>query len=565
MNLMLGGLSLNSTRVLDPVIRLITETVAPVLAAGTEGDTLGDILTSGTYSVDVGSIASVTYTSDGVAILLTDPAVNGEFIRAVVTDDQGNPSETFSVGTVVLAPVQITATLTPAISLIFDGQAIEDIPDFAAMTAMGNFASTGGAIQSIVVRAFDDGEEVALDSIFATEDRASFTVTVTDAASNVEVFDSGVADVEFVAHFSVTSDNTFVVTFNENVPDTVSAELIVSGLGAMDGTYDVLKADAVAGIPFVLDGSINPDYDGALSNLDTGDTITLNTGLWFAPEGVTLTLSAQAQVDGVNVGAAGDTYTLTAGDLGGAFRIEVTANDGVNPAVVEVGSAITLPAGQAGPIGITRIDNRSGTGTGSGDSRSSLTLDLAGAASDDIIRAVVGLEFADNTDGRAAELQSVLVDGVSTPIIYKTATGTSCLEIAYVEFTRGANAAPVLTNTNTQPLIVNSFYAHCFTLDKSVSVLDTDVLDNDGGANTTTVTVNTVPDGIVVVATADDNSTDGNVTFVGISDVVKDDGVNNADFFTGWHASTTTEARDVSYTSGNSPSTSMLAVSYQKA
>lgn len=320
-----------------------------VLYVRDSGDQIVDA--AGGVSFALGGSWSVTgagaqIDASGVVTIPTTADLPMTPVTVRYTNSGGTAATAFNVS---VTGIPITATLQPVTSVLYDGQTIADMADFASMTAVDNFTSIAAAISSveIVVREDEVINPVADETkIWSTGDFISFDLIVTDGLGNVRTFTTEQVGVEYRAISTLdTVNNTFTMQFNEIVPDTETAPLVVSGLGAMDGVYQVLKSDTLGTAPFVLAGSITPEFAGDLSDVSEGDIVTLNPGLWFASQGRTLTFSKQVQISGLDVGTPGDSYTIAGDDLGNPLRVKVTADDGVSTPVVALSGAVTLPAG----------------------------------------------------------------------------------------------------------------------------------------------------------------------------------------------------------------------------
>lgn len=119
------------------------------------------------------------------------------------------------------------------------------------------------------------------------------------------------------------------------VPITISGQAKDHYNGSWAPTAGDLRAGA-----WHLDGTTLLTYPG----LTEGEDVTSDDGLWATPTG-TLTLSRVWRRDGSIIpGATGQSYTLTASDPGTSLRCDVTADDGENGTVTEVGMPMPIPA-----------------------------------------------------------------------------------------------------------------------------------------------------------------------------------------------------------------------------
>ncbi len=228
----------------------------------------------------------------------------------------------------------IMAAVSPTMSRLYAGQAIADVPGFAAMIDPGNFTSAAGGITGISVAFVGD----ALDAVstLSEGDSAGFVVTVSDDMGNERVFTAGPVTVEYLANITVTPDNEIAIDINPIAPDGESIEIVVVGTAQYDGTYAPTAGDLRGG-PFALAA---PSVSG-MTNI--GDPLTVLDGLWISRTG-TLTLTRQWQRDEVDIaGATGPTHVVASADVGAALTVEVTANDGQAAAVVAETLAVDIP------------------------------------------------------------------------------------------------------------------------------------------------------------------------------------------------------------------------------
>ena len=232
------------------------------------------------------------------------------------------------------------AIITPAMNTLVEGQAINDLADYAAMVDPSNFSSTGGVIVSAVVEF--TGAATAADAPLAEGDSAGFFVTVTDDRSNQHIFDAGSTVVEYDVQVIQTVGNEAQLLVNPAAPDSLVVELIIAGSLSYDGTY-FCTAGEIRNGPHPFASTVSLSYAG----LSEGSVITCDDGLWSSPSGM-LTLSRTWHRDGVAIpGETGATYTIAAEDLGSTISCEVTGDDGTNGPMSVFSAPVDVPGSAA--------------------------------------------------------------------------------------------------------------------------------------------------------------------------------------------------------------------------
>lgn len=249
--------------------------------------------------------------------------------------------------------IQITASLPPATAPLYDGQSLQETPDYAAMTAPGNFTSSAGPIAQVDL---DIQGDVTSDSATLTENQiVGFRVTVTDTFGNTETFDAGTTTVQYRVRLETTDSNEARININPLVPDTTGIEISITGSAEFNGFYFATAGELRDG-PVVLGGA------SLTGDTDLGATLTAADGLWTTPNGV-LTLTRQWLRDGVAIsGATGETYTLTSADQGSDIAVRITGDDGETPAVSTQSAPLAIPPGgptviELGSLQATSVSN----------------------------------------------------------------------------------------------------------------------------------------------------------------------------------------------------------------
>lgn len=170
----------------------------------------------------------------------------------------------------VPAPASFTATLTPAITPLFEGQTLSDVPDFDVMTGTGNFTSSAGPIASAIVTVTINGQTGAgidQSTVLNEGDMVSFAVAVSDVEGN------GPA-VFFAVEVTVQSSP---VTASATLPTGTTVDVAENGdvtVVVPSGTYAGTHTTTLSALPvFVVDPVIEQ------ASATEGDDLTVTDGL----------------------------------------------------------------------------------------------------------------------------------------------------------------------------------------------------------------------------------------------------------------------------------------------
>lgn len=354
----------------------LVRTANPSLAGNwIEGATI--TVTAGTYTgTDPVVVTTVYVDTDGDddddgEVTLT----SGQFViptpadgyRYRLIETASNPNETLTFDTgwgPVVAEVAITATVAPVMSRLYEGQSVNDITSYATFAGLGNYASTAGAISTVVAAA--TGAPALVTTPTVEGQLAGATFTVTDAASNVKIFIADEIEVEYKARIAATVGNEAQIDINPLVPDGETISLTVTG-GAYAGTYSAIPVEDVRGTaaPYNFADTAEITYTGTPEDLVATDTMSLDLGLWAITKGTLAFTAYQWKRNGTNIsGATSATYPLVSGDIGATLTCAITASDGtdtttVTTAGVLVGAATTpvfSVGGQSNALGTPPYD-----------------------------------------------------------------------------------------------------------------------------------------------------------------------------------------------------------------
>lgn len=196
----------------------------------------------------------------------------------------------------------ITATLTPAMSPLFDGDAMEDVTNWSSFDQTSNYASTEGTIVSAVVAY--TGDAVDASTALDAGDTVGFTVTVTDSEANERVFNAGSTTVAALAPAQFGTGDWSVANAASGGTVDVSVSAVPDDGGA-----------AITDIEYQVDG-------GAWVSSGTTDT----TG--FEITGLTDDVEVDIALRAVNAAGNGTASATKA----------VTPTEAVTPAVITINS-----------------------------------------------------------------------------------------------------------------------------------------------------------------------------------------------------------------------------------
>jgi hypothetical protein len=231
--------------------------------------------------------------------------------------------------------------IVPALPPVHAGQRLGSLPFYAAMTSPSNFRSRTGSITevsaSLTGTVSDANEELAEGQL------VGFEVVVRDTGGNVAVFTTITRSVEYAARVSSTAGNEAIIEINPIVADDWPVSVTIAG-GRYSGTYASIPAGALkpGAPPWYFAGTAKVEADGAPSSLTVGSILTHDPGLWAVSTG-SLALDLQATWNGQPIpNATGETFVLGGGEIGGTYRLRITAGDGVRTTMIET-DGLTIP------------------------------------------------------------------------------------------------------------------------------------------------------------------------------------------------------------------------------
>ena len=323
------------------------------------------------------------------------------------------------------APVEITASVTPAMAPLHDGQAIQDVAGYAVMTDTANFSSPVGPITSAVVTA--TGDAASASAPLAEGAAAGFTVTVTDTLGNEQMFDAGTVTVEYRTRIAPTPENEAEIVVNPLVDDSTVLSLDIS-TGPYAGTYSVTAGELRNGPHFI----VGPSTSGAPG---VGNTLSGDRGLVTTATGV-LSLADQWTADGIDIpGATGPDLVLATEQAGTQVAFEVTADDGVTTTTAQ-SPLVDIPA----PPALTVTTVRDGFSTSLISETLSDTIPTGAAAAGKEVWLVVGFGQTGS-----AVAPTVTIGGVTPEtVVFEAANAAHSVAIFKTDASAGGDLALTL-------------------------------------------------------------------------------------------------------------------------
>ena len=137
-------------------------------------------------------------------------------------------------------PIVITATVSPALGSLRDGDSVQAALSPGALDT-GSYASTAGAITAVSATVTINGAAAALADVVRFDDVVNVSITVSDAAGNTRDFNAGTQTVQGIAPTLAASDSLSGRTLTITVDSTTGTPAPTTALTALtlDGV-DVL-------------------------------------------------------------------------------------------------------------------------------------------------------------------------------------------------------------------------------------------------------------------------------------------------------------------------------------
>lgn len=217
-----------TTLPVDQEITALVSLVLPVLAAGDtlqarpEYQVLVDTVSYATIAPGAQIVSVVPALADGITAQTSLLGGSTVQLTLTVTDSAGSIAFFYVPPTAVAAPL-FSAQQTPAVTSLVAGQSLQDLPGFAAMTALGNFTSSAAPIASALVSV--TGDAPALDAALLAGQNVGFLVRVTDVLGHSIDFDAGLAVVDSVPGW-IIEDSTIFSAPPPAAPPEISGTVI---------------------------------------------------------------------------------------------------------------------------------------------------------------------------------------------------------------------------------------------------------------------------------------------------------------------------------------------------
>ena len=140
-------------------------------------------------------------------------------------------------------PIVITATVSPALGSLRDGDSVQAALSPGALDT-GSYASTAGAITAVSATVTINGAAAALADVVRFDDVVNVSITVSDAAGNTRDFNAGTQTVQGIAPTLAASDSLSGRTLTITVDSTTGVPAPVTALTALTLDGVEVRGDA---------------------------------------------------------------------------------------------------------------------------------------------------------------------------------------------------------------------------------------------------------------------------------------------------------------------------------
>jgi len=388
----------------------------------------------------------------------------------------------------ILPPPQageITATLLPASTRLYEGQSITDMANFAAMTADANFTSTAGPIADVAVGPL--GDATSLTQALNEGQQAGFAVTVTDSAGTTETFSTAVQVVEFTARVIETVGNEAEIVVNDLVPDTDVISFSLSGGTPYDGTYSATAGDLRADL-FAIPGTYSVTYLGDRTALAPGAPLTCAPGIWLTKTGI-LDISYEWLRNGVPIaGSTLESHVLVVEDEGASLSCRISGSNGTITQQVTTDGVVVPGDG----LIVTQIYRQNATNRLHG------IVDLSAVPEGATIYAAYDVRSSSG----ALSISGMTVDGVAADVVVQSPdAGRS--RSGFFKFTRPANATPDIALTAPVTSYIKDFVLTLFHVENGFGEHAV-VAAGSNSISGVDLDLNTVTGGVLLITGRDD-------------------------------------------------------------
>jgi hypothetical protein len=245
-------------------------------------------------------------------------------------------------------PIVITATVSPALGSLRDGDSVQAALSPGALDT-GSYASTAGAITAVSATVTINGAAAALADVVRFDDVVNVSITVSDAAGNTRDFNAGTQTVQGIAPTLAASDSLSGRTLTITVDSTTGVPAPVTALTALTLDGVEVRGDATGSDPWTYEVPDSADgqtvaWTVEASNVEGSDTASGSEAVaanLFAP-----TITSAPQITGDPV--AGETVTITNATASGTPTPTVTptlALGGTDVTGDMAGGAYQIPPG----------------------------------------------------------------------------------------------------------------------------------------------------------------------------------------------------------------------------
>ena len=244
-------------------------------------------------------------------------------------------------------PIVITATVSPALGSLRDGDSVQAALSPGALDT-GSYASTAGAITAVSATVTINGAAAALADVVRFDDVVNVSITVSDAAGNTRDFNAGTQTVQGIAPTLAASDSLSGRTLTIIVDSTTGVPAPVTALTALTLDGVEVRGDATGSDPWTYEVPDSADgqtvaWTVEASNVEGSDTAS-------GSEAVAANLFAPTMT--VSTISIGETFSITIDNLTGTpaptLAFDVTVD----------GSPVTM-VDQGGGIWSVTVDRKS--------------------------------------------------------------------------------------------------------------------------------------------------------------------------------------------------------------
>ncbi|WP_436397430.1 Ig domain-containing protein [Roseobacter sp. S98] len=286
--------------------------------------------------------AGLSLTSAG--LITGTPTAPGGPVTVIVrgTNAGGFADSAFEI---TVAAYEITATLPPASSPLYEGQSISDMSGYAAMTDVANFSVNAGDLVSAVASV--TGDALSDTAPLTAGDQAGFSVMVTGTAGSPVSFSTALQTVEPVLTITDSGTSQAVLTLSALPDDSVPVPATTIEI---DGVIHTLPAGTTCGD--LRSSAVQMERDspvltstGDPAAFAEGDVLTLADTIWLSTDMLSFSVVV-SNSGGVVQSGTDRSYTVTATDVAdGTLSLREVANNGTTSFDGETSAATAAATG----------------------------------------------------------------------------------------------------------------------------------------------------------------------------------------------------------------------------